>query len=398
MNNIESVYDYIVDNVKRTLTNGIEYYEDKDEELKQKLENIYHYINGDLDSQLVLKKEEIVPFVPPVASKKEVLEAPLKVSEEPINNEQEVTLKVENDIFKEDTLKKVKTLIEVFLSRITDIKIDVLRIEDSLYNYQLELASKKPEEPNVFSSYEENEKENHVINNVNLIEDADSESSETLDYIEEQAEDTERHFEENIDTTSETSLYVEDTNVEPVIDEQLYEETANDVLLEQPSVSEPTMIDNKENVQTLEPTEEESTITTTENVDNESTKTFDYIEEIPKEETNEEDTQENIEELVITPEKVDSEDQDDESDEGVEIDMIDNPALEEPTLSIDPIMEETELEKTSELDITAKFDFESAVGIEKKKDEIEVIDDTEEEELIIEPPRKKSILDIFRKN
>ena len=112
----DSVYDYIINSINNIITNGISYYADKDIDKLNCLMKIYDYINVDVESVIAIDND---------SDETEVVEDKI------VECTQLDNIMKAND----QVAEQVKSLIDNFMSKITDIKINVLNLENDLSLY-----------------------------------------------------------------------------------------------------------------------------------------------------------------------------------------------------------------------------------------------------------------------
>ena len=115
MHKEDSVYDYIINSINNIITNGISYYSDKDIDKINHLMDIYDYINGNIDTIIDIDTEE-----------------ELDIADDKI----EELSKFDNIIQINDQIaEQVKRLTDDFMNKMTDIKINILNLENDLSLY-----------------------------------------------------------------------------------------------------------------------------------------------------------------------------------------------------------------------------------------------------------------------
>lgn len=113
MHKEDNVYDYIINSMNNIITNGISYYADKDIDKINRLMDIYDYINRDIE---------------PISDINNELDTVEDMMFEPVKKEDNIKLSNES-------MDKINTLLNTFMSKITDIKIAVLNLENDLSLY-----------------------------------------------------------------------------------------------------------------------------------------------------------------------------------------------------------------------------------------------------------------------
>lgn len=103
MQNDKNVYDYILNKINSLLRDGIDYYNDKDNNQKEKLIKIYDLINETYDNKasFSFEKETFIDF----------------------------------EHSQENVALEVKALTDTFMKKVTDIKISVLNLQNNLSLY-----------------------------------------------------------------------------------------------------------------------------------------------------------------------------------------------------------------------------------------------------------------------
>ncbi len=116
MHKEDNVYDYIINSINNIITNGISYYADKDIDKINRLMDIYDYIND--------------------------YEEPIIDINHGLNTIEDINIDpTEGDIIISDESKgEIKALIDDFMSKMTDIKIAVLNLENDLSLYYNNLS------------------------------------------------------------------------------------------------------------------------------------------------------------------------------------------------------------------------------------------------------------------
>lgn len=110
----DSVYDYIINSINNIITNGISYYADKDIDKLNCLMDIYDYINGNVESIIDIDHEEL----------------------DIIDDKIEERIQLDNIMKVNDHVaEQVKSLTDDFMSKMTDIKINILNLENDLSLY-----------------------------------------------------------------------------------------------------------------------------------------------------------------------------------------------------------------------------------------------------------------------
>lgn len=124
MYNDDKVYKYVIDSVNDILKQGISYYDDKDNELKNKLINLYDYINGKQSLEETINED--------VSVKKEsnMIEPNITIDEGCCNV---------NDA----SAKEISALTDSFMGKMTDIRISVLNLENDLSLYHSNYIEEK---------------------------------------------------------------------------------------------------------------------------------------------------------------------------------------------------------------------------------------------------------------
>jgi len=119
----DSIYEYIVNSINNIITNGISYYADKDSDKLNRLLDIYDYINDDAVAIIDIESNNI--------EENNVDEA---VEELPVI--ETIEPKVEKKINDDSTIvQEVSDIMDDFLSKMSDIKIAVLNLENDLSLY-----------------------------------------------------------------------------------------------------------------------------------------------------------------------------------------------------------------------------------------------------------------------
>lgn len=97
MHSEDNVYNYVVESINKLLIHGIEFYNNKDKSLQNRLIDIYDYINNDDQVEIVIEKDK---------EKELPIDAVM-----PSNNQDEINKLTKN-----------------FMNKMTDIKISVLNL------------------------------------------------------------------------------------------------------------------------------------------------------------------------------------------------------------------------------------------------------------------------------
>ena len=58
MHSEDNVYNYVVESINKLLIHGIEFYNNKDKSLQNRLIDIYDYINNDDQVEIVIEKDK----------------------------------------------------------------------------------------------------------------------------------------------------------------------------------------------------------------------------------------------------------------------------------------------------------------------------------------------------
>lgn len=117
MHKENNVYDYIINSINNIITNGISYYVDKDIDKINRLMDIYDYVNGDVESVIAIDND-------------------INCEEEVVDDKIEECTQLDNIIKVNDqVVEQVKRLTDDFMSKMTDIKINILNLENDLSLY-----------------------------------------------------------------------------------------------------------------------------------------------------------------------------------------------------------------------------------------------------------------------
>lgn len=109
MHREDNVYDYIINSMNNIITNGISYYADKDKSKLNHLMHIYDYINSDIESIIDINNE--------------------------VNTIEDIKVETTSIELHDDFIDVIKPLVDKFMSKMTDIKIAVLNLENDLSLY-----------------------------------------------------------------------------------------------------------------------------------------------------------------------------------------------------------------------------------------------------------------------
>lgn len=109
MHREDNVYDYIINSMNNIITNGISYYADKDKNKLNHLMHIYDYINSDIESIIDINNE--------------------------VNTIEDMETETTSIELRDDFIDVIKPFVDKFMSKMTDIKIAVLNLENDLSLY-----------------------------------------------------------------------------------------------------------------------------------------------------------------------------------------------------------------------------------------------------------------------